>query len=76
MHKKVLDYLKEEIGQYLQKSQMEILPESNTLVSLYIMFLIDGTMLHLLLDEKYKDNVYLWEIIKKSVSRLISSPFN
>jgi AcrR family transcriptional regulator len=73
MHEKVLDYLKIEVHQYLQKSRTKITSESNTFNSLYIMFLIDGAMLHLLLDEKYKDNVGLLETIKKSINGIISA---
>ncbi len=40
------------------------------------MFLMDGTMLHLLLDDKYKDNVHLWETIKKSIAGIILSSFS
>ena len=59
MHEKVLDYLKKEVGQYLQKSHTKLSSESNTFISLYLMFLIDSTMLHLLLDDKYKDDANL-----------------
>lgn len=72
MHEKVLDYLKKEIDQYQLKSNMKISTESFTFISLYLMFLMDGTMLHLLLDDEYKDNVNLWKTIKKSVNALIS----
>ena len=72
MHEKVLDYLKKEIDQYQLKSDMKISTESFTFISLYLMFLMDGTMLHLLLDDKYKDDVNLWKTIKKSVNALIS----
>jgi AcrR family transcriptional regulator len=72
MHEKVLDYLKKDVAQYLQNTNLRISSESAILISLYLMFLMDGTMLHLLLEEKYKDNAQLWEIIKKSANQLIS----
>jgi AcrR family transcriptional regulator len=72
MHEKVLDYLKKDISQYLQKTNPRIPSESTTFVSLYLMFLMDGTMLHILLDDGYKDNVHLWEIIKKSIIKVAS----
>jgi AcrR family transcriptional regulator len=75
MHEKVLDYLKIEIAQYFQNTNLKIPSEYNTFVSLYLMFLMDGTMLHLLLDEKYKDNVQLWKTIKNSINGILSSPF-
>jgi AcrR family transcriptional regulator len=71
MHEKVLDYLKKEIDQYQLKSDIKKSTESFTFISLYLMFLMDGTMLHLLLDDEYKDNVNLWKTIKKSVNALI-----
>ena len=72
MHEKVLDYLKKEIDQYLQNTNPKIPSEYNTFISLFLMFLMDGVMLHLLLDDNYKDNIHLWETIKKSINGLNS----
>ena len=76
MHEKVLDYLKKEIDQYLQNTNPKIPSEYNTFISLFLMFLMDGVMLHLLLDDNYKDNIHLWETIKKSINGIISSSFS
>jgi len=72
MHEKVLDYLKKEIVLYFQNTNLRMSSESSSLVSLYLMFLMDGTIFHLLLEEKYNSNAQLWEIIKKSLNQLIS----
>lgn len=66
-HERVLIFLMEEINKYTLKVGFKITSKKSKSVALYLMFLIDGTILHLLDRKEYVNDTNMWSVFKNSI---------